>query len=136
MLGVGGFSLTFCMLCGTLNLIRYGEVTALLAAERRRVITERIKATGQVVVSTMSAEFQVSEETIRRDLEWLEKEGIAQGIAEAEDEVLLGVLRNCLYNAVLHPDGVLGDAVVVYPRPAVALVEEESAPWENKAASA
>ena len=66
----------------------------------------------------------------------LEEEGIAQGIAEAEDEVLLGVLRNCLYNAVLHPDGVLGDAVVVYPGPAVALVEEECAPWENKAVSA
>ena len=80
MLGVGGFSLTLLSLYGTLILIRYGEVTALLAAERRRVITERIKATGQVVVSTMSTEFQVSEETIRRDLEWLEKEGIATRI--------------------------------------------------------
>ena len=72
--------MTFLPFCGTLNLIRYGEVTALLAAERRRVITERIKATGQVVVSAMSTEFQVSEETIRRDLEWLEKEGIATRI--------------------------------------------------------
>jgi len=52
----------------------------LLAAERRRVITERIQATGQVVVSALSIEFQVSEETIRRDLEWLEKEGIATRI--------------------------------------------------------
>ena len=52
----------------------------LLAAERRRVITERIRATGQVVVSALSAEFQVSEETIRRDLEALEKEGIAARI--------------------------------------------------------
>ena len=52
----------------------------MLAAERRRVITERIKATGQVVVSTLSTEFQVSEETIRRELEWLEKEGIATRI--------------------------------------------------------
>lgn len=49
----------------------------MLAAERRRVITERIRAAGQVAVSVLSAEFQVSEETIRRDLEWLEKEGIA-----------------------------------------------------------
>ena len=72
--------MTLLSLYGTLILIRYGEVTALLAAERRRVITERIKATGQVVVSTMSTEFQVSEETIRRDLEWLEKEGIATRI--------------------------------------------------------
>lgn len=49
----------------------------MLAAERRRIITERIQATGQVVVSALSAEFSVSEETIRRDLEHLEKEGIA-----------------------------------------------------------
>lgn len=52
----------------------------MLAAERRRVITERIRATGQVVVSALSVEFQVSEETIRRDLEWLEKEGVATRI--------------------------------------------------------
>ena len=52
----------------------------MLAAERRRVITERIKATGQVVVSALSTEFQVSEETIRRDLEWLESQGIASRI--------------------------------------------------------
>ena len=63
-----------------LMLMLYGEVLKLLAAERRRVITERIKATGQVVVSALSAEFQVSEETIRRDLEWLEKEGVATRI--------------------------------------------------------
>ena len=49
----------------------------MLAAERRRIISERLKATGQVVVSALSAEYEVSEETIRRDLEWLEKEGIA-----------------------------------------------------------
>ena len=54
-----------------------GEVSAVLAAERRRIITERIKATGQVVVSALSAEFAVSEETIRRDLESLERDGIA-----------------------------------------------------------
>ena len=52
----------------------------MLAAERRRVITARIQATGQVVVSALSAEFQVSEETIRRDLEALEKDGIATRI--------------------------------------------------------
>lgn len=52
----------------------------MLAAERRRVITDRIQAAGQVVVSALSAEFDVSEETIRRDLAWLEKEGIAARI--------------------------------------------------------
>ena len=49
----------------------------MLAAERRRIITQRIQATGQVVVSALSAEFAVSEETIRRDLEHLEHEGVA-----------------------------------------------------------
>ena len=49
----------------------------MLAAERRRIISQRIKAVGQVVVSALSAEFAVSEETIRRDLESLERDGIA-----------------------------------------------------------
>lgn len=49
----------------------------MLAAERRRIISERIKAVGQVVVSALSAEFAVSEETIRRDLESLERDGVA-----------------------------------------------------------
>ncbi len=52
----------------------------MLAGSRRTLITERIKATGQVVVSALSEEFQVSEETIRRDLEYLEKEGVAKRI--------------------------------------------------------
>ncbi|MBR2329559.1 MAG: DeoR family transcriptional regulator, partial [Clostridia bacterium] len=45
----------------------------MLSAERRRVITDRLRATGRVVVSALSAEFDVSEETIRRDLDWIEK---------------------------------------------------------------
>lgn len=57
----------------------------------------------------------------------LKEEGVTQGVAEAENKVLLGVLRHSLYNAVLHPDSVLGDTVVVYPRPAVTLVEKERA---------
>ena len=49
----------------------------MLVAERRQVILERLHATSRVVVAELSAEFGVSEETIRRDLEWLEKEGVA-----------------------------------------------------------
>lgn len=49
----------------------------MLLAERRQVILERIRATSRVVVGELSAEFGVSEETIRRDLEWLEQEGVA-----------------------------------------------------------
>lgn len=49
----------------------------MLLAERRQVILERIRATSRLVVSELSTEFGVSEETIRRDLEWLEQEGVA-----------------------------------------------------------
>lgn len=49
----------------------------MLLAERRQVILDRVRATSRVVVGELSAEFGVSEETIRRDLEWLEQEGIA-----------------------------------------------------------
>ena len=49
----------------------------MLVAERRQVILERLHAASRVVVADLSAEFGVSEETIRRDLEWLEKEGVA-----------------------------------------------------------
>jgi len=49
----------------------------LLAAERRQIIKGRIQAAGRVVVSELSPEFGVSEETIRRDLEWMEQQGIA-----------------------------------------------------------
>ena len=49
----------------------------MLPAERRQVILDRIWATSRVVVGELSAEFGVSEETIRRDLEWLEQEGVA-----------------------------------------------------------
>jgi hypothetical protein len=57
----------------------------------------------------------------------LKEEGVTQGIAEAEDKVLLGVLRHSLHNTVLHPDSVLGGAVVVYSTPAITFVEEERA---------
>lgn len=49
----------------------------MLLAERRQVILDRVRATSRVVVGELSAEFGVSEETIRRDLEWLEQEGVA-----------------------------------------------------------
>lgn len=49
----------------------------MLLAERRQVILDRVCATSRVVVGELSAEFGVSEETIRRDLEWLEQEGVA-----------------------------------------------------------
>ncbi|AWB45511.1 DeoR/GlpR transcriptional regulator [Paenibacillus sp. CAA11] len=48
----------------------------MLAAERRQIIIESAKRDKRVLVSELSQRFQVTEETIRRDLEKLEKEGI------------------------------------------------------------
>ncbi len=49
----------------------------MLAAERRNLILEKLQEEKRVVVSELSELFEVSEETIRRDLERLDKEGLA-----------------------------------------------------------
>lgn len=49
----------------------------MLALERRNLILEKLQAEKRVVVSELSALYDVSEETIRRDLDKLEKEGLA-----------------------------------------------------------
>lgn len=49
----------------------------MLAAERRNLILEKLQDEKKVVVSELSALFDVSEETIRRDLEKLDREGLA-----------------------------------------------------------
>ncbi len=49
----------------------------MLAAERRNQILEKLQSEKRVVVSELSQQYGVSEETIRRDLEKLEKEGLA-----------------------------------------------------------
>ena len=47
----------------------------MLAIERRNAILEKLQVERRVVVSELSAIFEVSEETIRRDLDKLENEG-------------------------------------------------------------
>ena len=47
----------------------------MLAAERRNIILERIQEEKKVIVSELSREYEVSEETIRRDLDKLEEGG-------------------------------------------------------------
>ena len=47
----------------------------MLAAERRSLILEKVHANKTVIVSELSKEFEVSEETIRRDLDKLEEDG-------------------------------------------------------------
>jgi len=49
----------------------------MLAIERRNEILEKLQADKRVVVSELSQHYQVSEETIRRDLEKLENDGYA-----------------------------------------------------------
>ena len=50
----------------------------MLADERREGILARLERDGRVQVSPLSADYGVSEETIRRDLEKLEAEGLAR----------------------------------------------------------
>ena len=48
----------------------------MLAIERRNMIMEKLQIERRVVVSELSRMFKVSEETIRRDLERMEKDGL------------------------------------------------------------
>ncbi|MCQ2449552.1 MAG: DeoR/GlpR family DNA-binding transcription regulator [Clostridia bacterium] len=50
----------------------------MLAIERRNAILAKLSLEGKVVVSDLSREFSVTEETIRRDLEKLESDGLAR----------------------------------------------------------
>ena len=50
----------------------------MLAIERRNEILEKLQIEKKVVVSELSQLFRVSEETIRRDLEKLEKDGLVE----------------------------------------------------------
>jgi len=48
----------------------------MLALERRNLILEKLQEDKKVVVSELSKQFNVSEETIRRDLDKLDKDGV------------------------------------------------------------
>lgn len=50
----------------------------MLAIERRNAIIARLNMDGKVIVTDLAQEFDVTEETIRRDLEKLDNEGIAK----------------------------------------------------------
>ena len=50
----------------------------MLAIERRNSILAKLSAEGKVIVADLSREFNVTEETIRRDLEKLDNEGLAK----------------------------------------------------------
>ena len=50
----------------------------MLAIERRNSILAKLSAEGKVIVADLSREFEVTEETIRRDLEKLDHDGLAK----------------------------------------------------------
>lgn len=50
----------------------------MLAIERRNAILSKLYLEGKVIVSQLSSEFNVTEETIRRDLEKLDNDGLAK----------------------------------------------------------
>ena len=50
----------------------------MLAIERRNAILSKLSTEGKVIVADLSREFDVTEETIRRDLEKLDNEGLAK----------------------------------------------------------
>lgn len=53
------------------------------AFERRDLIINELYRHKKVHVADLAQKFQVSEETIRRDLDKLDKEGLAKKITEA-----------------------------------------------------
>lgn len=55
---------------------------------------------------------------------YLKQIRISERIAETEHKIFFGVLWNSLNNAVFHPDGVLGNTVVVNPRSTIRFVKE------------
>lgn len=52
----------------------------MLAIERRNAILSKLSVEGKVLVGDLSREFSVTEETIRRDLEKLDRDGLAKKI--------------------------------------------------------
>jgi DeoR family fructose operon transcriptional repressor len=56
------------------------KVTSMYAEERQQVILERARAKGRVDVAALAEEFDVTTETIRRDLTVLERHGVLRRV--------------------------------------------------------
>ncbi|MDF1777095.1 MAG: DeoR/GlpR family DNA-binding transcription regulator [Rhizobiaceae bacterium] len=78
---------------------RNGNMAGLLSEPRRRRILEWIEEEGSARVRDLSAAFQVSEATIRQDLERLEKEG---HVTREHGGAFLNALRGQMQGFVLH----------------------------------
>ena len=55
-------------------------LSAMLTSQRKNLILERLKRDGQIVAKTLSAELELSEDTIRRDLRELAADGLLQRV--------------------------------------------------------
>ncbi|MDZ7601601.1 MAG: DeoR/GlpR family DNA-binding transcription regulator [Hoeflea sp.] len=78
---------------------RNGNMAGLLSEPRRRRILEWIEEEGSARVRDLSSAFQVSEATIRQDLERLEKEG---HITREHGGAFLNAMRSQVQGFVLH----------------------------------
>ena len=65
----------------------------MLAIERRNAILSKLASDGKVIVSDLSQEFNVTEETIRRDLEKLDNEGLAKNYGAQVGKTLLSTVK-------------------------------------------
>ncbi len=79
---------------------------ALLTSRRRRLILEQLNFAGSVRISELSRQFQVSQMTIRRDVQWLDAQGLVRRVHGGAEPV-----------PVAHPAVVRTAAVSVDRRP-------------------
>lgn len=73
------------------NTVKKGRNLYMLAVERRKAMLDIIRQNGRALVTELGTAFQVTEETVRRDLEELERRGLivrTHGGAVSYDESL------------------------------------------------
>lgn len=62
------------------NLRAVSRASFMLTTQRKQLILERLRSTGQVVAKALSEEWGISEDTVRRDLRELAAEGLLQRV--------------------------------------------------------
>ncbi len=84
----------------------------MLAIERRREILARLNQTGKVIVAQLAKDFGVTEETIRRDLEKFEREGLVSktyGGAVSKSNLALDLPYNIRESVNIPQKQIIGD---------------------------
>ena len=86
----------------------------MLAIERRREILARMRIDGKVIVSELARDFDVTEETIRRDLDRLDKEGLVSktyGGAVAKQTSAMDLPYNVRESANIEQKQIIADKI-------------------------